>query len=260
MSMQAINFALNLPIDEPGPRLTLICIAFHIGYRTGDMFVSQDELAAEVRVTARSVRTYLAALESAGYIKREERRGENGHRSSDRIELIGYLEWQAVLETGGTISDPRKRGKISEQQPENFAGSDEANRKTSGVQPEKKASPTGNCFPVHMNHTNHNITTSAREGACVDGAAPSRAEGRKPDARPQVEITVKRGDASWQNWLERLRDAGQRELAASIEDAGALTASSRWYAPANALPRPAPSAPVAALSTTSKRITGEAAE
>lgn len=252
MSMQAINYALTLPIDDPGPRLTLIMIAFHVNYRSGDMFVGQDDLASEVRVTPRSIRRYLETLEEAGFIKREERRVD-GRQGTDRITLIGYLEWQHVIEHGGTIQNPLSRGKPVHNLEDKLSASPPP-----GGQP-GSSSRTENGLQADTavrskEPTNQKLTTSARKGACEAGASPLRAQvGAKPLRLFQ---TVRRGDVSWTDWIEKLTAAGHRDLAETIATAGSLIATSRWYSPEGSLPK---AGKATGLSSASKRMSGEVA-
>lgn len=253
MSMQAINFALTLPVDEPGPRLTLICIAFHVGYRSGDMFVGQEELAREVRVSSRAIRNYLITLEDAGLITREERRVE-GKRTSDRIALVGYLEWQHVLEHGGTISNPATRGKTVKKLPEKSSGDEVSTGTTASFLPEQNVVSTGTCVPVHIdsNLSNHKINLNAQAGACEANASPACAE----DGEKSGAVIVLRGAVSWPHWLDHLRQAGHRGLAEAIEAAGGLKAASKWWSPSG--PLPAPYNRSAQLTDASRRMSGDA--
>lgn len=155
MSMQAINYAMTLPVDETGPRFLLFLIAHHINWKTGTMYVSQEELAAEARISSRTCRRWLIALEKAEFIRRTERRDERGFRINDEIELLGYLEWQAIIYNGGELPDPNTRGKRIPQQPDKLSGSGRNYRtgddyRTNGASlPDKSCKPTGHCCPVY---------------------------------------------------------------------------------------------------------------
>lgn len=230
MSMQAINFALTLPVDEPGPRLLLLLIAHHINWKTGEMFVGQEELAAEARMTARSVRNHLTALEEAGLIIRSPQRDVNGRRGIDRISLVGYLEWQDVIYNGGTIQCPASRRRTTKEPAEKSSGSDDANRKNETVQPEKNGSPTGNCFPVD-NKEDHSLTISeplAREGARATRCA----------ARPRLE--VKAGDLSWTEWLAAIENNLGADASRSVAAIGKISVSAKWPRPGVPMPAIAP--------------------
>lgn len=224
--MQAINFALTLPVDEPGPRLLLILISHHINWKTGEMYVSQEDLAIEARMSSRSVRTHLATLEEAGLIVRMQTRNENGRRGVDRIILVGYLEWQDALYNGGTIPSPESRRKAPKSQPENSSSGDDANRKKDIAQPENQREPTGNCFPVHNKEepsSNHSEPL-ARTGARTTRSA----------ARPALE--VKAGDMSWSEWLEAIEEKLGADARRSAARLGKISVTARW--PREGVPMP----------------------
>lgn len=227
MSMQAINYALTLPVDEPGPRLLLILIAHHVNWKTGDMFVSQDELAEESRMSVRSIRNHLGVLEGMGLIIRHQQRDESGRRGVDRIELIGYLNWQHVLYHGGTIEAPATRCK---KPPANSAGSDDANRQNDDDQPAKSGEPTGNCLPVYKEPSLTINKPLAREGAHATQSA----------ARPAL---VKRGDATWRTWLNWLNDGGHEAAVQAFEREGAMVIYSERPAVGAPLPKLPPTNP-----------------
>lgn len=224
MSMQAINYALTMPVDEPGPRLLLILIAHHINWKTGDMFVSQDELAKEARMSSRSIRNHLGVLEDAGLIVRTQQRDESGRRGVDRIEMLGYLEWQDVIYNGGNIPSPENRRK---KPLANSAGSDDANRKNDACQPEKNGSPTGSSFPVYKEPS---LTVTNHTGAsapATQGAARST---------PSEEQLVLAGDGNWQLWLNWLRDQGHTAAAAAFEDEAGMVVFARQPSTGSRLP------------------------
>lgn len=231
MSMQAINYALTMPVDDPGPRLLLILIAHHINWKTGDMFVSQDELAKEARMSSRSIRNHLVVLEDAGLIVRTQQRDESGRRGVDRIEMPGYLEWQDVLYNGGTIPSPESRRK---KPPANSAASDDSNRKNTDNQPEKNGSPTGNSLPVYKEPS---LTISEPLGRAsahaTQGAARSAQEGEEPRI-------VLAGDDTWQLWLNWLKDQNQNRAASAFEAEGAMVVYAKRPASTCKLPALAP--------------------
>lgn len=231
MSLQAINFAMTQPVEETGPRLLLFIIAHHVNWETGFMYVTQEQLADEIKSSERSVRRWLEYLEVEGYIARRECRGDQGRRLPDEIELIGYLEWQRVLYEGGTIKSPKARAKrvdkLSEEQPDNLAGSDDdnrtllsgTNRTNEATQPDKSGGPTGQLCPVHKQPSSTISTTiSARAGACEAGASPTRAEGSR------APLILRRGDKGWTTWLEHL----PAHIAEQAEEAGAIEVPFRF--------------------------------
>lgn len=230
MSMQAINFALTLPVDEPGPRLLLLLIAHHINWKTGDMYVSQEELAQEARMSSRSIRNHLGTLQDSGLIVRTPTRGDDGRRSVDRISLVGYLEWQDVLYNGGTIPSPEGRRKAANKPAENSSGCEDANRKDDASQPEKSGEPTGSSFPVYKEPSLTLNKPSERASAhATQGAARSAQEVEEPRL-------ILPGDDTWRLWLNWLDDKGQsRAKKAFIEEGGMVVFS---YRPDTASPMP----------------------
>lgn len=242
MSMQAINFAMTQPVGEPGPRLLLFVIAHHVHWQTGTMYVSQAELAKEVCSSERSVRRWLDYLQSEGYITRQEKRDDRGHRLPDEIELLGYIEWQKVLYEGGTIRDPKTRGKAVEKQAANLADGQEPTGQMTGVLPDKMGEPTGQGMSG-SNEPSRTIrgTFSASERASdADASRTPRAEKLAPS------ITVRRSDPSWEDWVASV----DLETAERMQRAGEFTATKRW---------PGSDARITSLAgrDISKRIIGE---
>lgn len=237
MSMQAINYALTLPVDEPGPRLLMILIAHHVNWKTGDMFVSQDELADEAKMSSRTVRSHLCYLEDRGLIIRHQQRATDGRRGVDRIEFVGYLNWQHVLYHGGTIPPPSSRGKPvqteAETPPEDFASGDDANRKNHVDQPENSGAPTGSSFPVYKEpFLTINKTMKCASAHATQGAACSRQE---PPA-----ALVLACDPMWDQWLQWLRDKGQTKALRMFEAEGAMVVFSGKPYPESPFPKLAP--------------------
>lgn len=193
MSMQAINYALTLPVDESGPRLTLLIIAHHVNYRTGDMFVGQDELAAEVRRDERTVRRYLTHLEEAGFIRRMQQRSSDGKRMTDRIELVDYLEWQTVIEKGGVIKDPNTRGKRVEKPADKLSGSGPATGQNAPDQPDKNGLASGHLMSGTKGTIFNQDNLSAGMRACdVNTPRAALARNRR---------LVVKSDPDWWQWL-----------------------------------------------------------
>ena len=241
MSMQAINYAMTLPVDEPGPRLLLILIAHHINWKSGDMFVGQEELAQEARMTSRTVRNHLVILEERGFIERAPQRDDSGRRGMDRISLVGYLEWQDVLYNGGTIRPPSQLGKPvetqPETQPENSSCGCGSNRKNSADQPEKSGQPTGSCFPVYKNPS---LTISNKH------SAPLPPEPADPPGSGQVNVNCSREvrpairirsrDASWGAWLDHIETIAGHGARREAAELGEIRAVTRWPAVDTPLP------------------------
>lgn len=227
MSMQAINYAMTLPVDEPGPRLLLFVIAHHVHWKTGTMHVGQSELAEEVRSSERSVRRWLVYLEQAGFITRKECRDEKGHRLFDEIELLGYLEWQDVLYNGGTLPHPSTRGKPVEQPADNLAGGEEAYRTNEDALPDKSGQPTGQLCPPHIEPLrtirNHNARGGAREGnPDLEDADQRKRSRRKP-------TKIYPGTKEWAAWRLHYEQRGvPANMLAKVCELGVMEVPDRY--------------------------------
>ena len=102
-------------------QLILQAIARHADWNTGQCYPSQDALAVMSKCTARTVRSYLAKLESDGFITRQERRKDNGAKQSDLITLVGYEMWITSLREGGNVAKPKATQRY--EQAESLSGS-----------------------------------------------------------------------------------------------------------------------------------------
>lgn len=230
MSMQAINYAMTLPVEEPGPRLLLILIAHHVNWKTGTMFVSQTELAAEAKASERSVRRWCGVLEEAGFITKTERRAfGTGRRDVDEIELVGYLDWQEVIEKGGTIPDPSTRGKVLKTPPDNLAGSEEPTGQICAANRTKTASQPDNGVRYKKTTLTNNNHLSARE--CASHGA------RTPALNVVPQIKISRGDLSWDDWIAWMSDNDRRDLVNAAQEAGQIVCASRWPTDSSPPPR-----------------------
>lgn len=80
VNQAAIDWAWAQPIaNNPGARMALLCLA----RRVNDMWectASQEEVAVDAMVPARSMRRYLDQLEEGGFVGRVKRVDEKGHR------------------------------------------------------------------------------------------------------------------------------------------------------------------------------------
>ena len=240
MSMQAINFAMTLPVVEPGPRLLLFVIAHHVHWKTGAMHVGQSELADEVKSSVRSVRRWLIALEEAGYISRDKCRSENGHQDHDEITLLGYVEWQDVLYNGGTIVDPKTRGKpvenVDDEQADNLAAGEETSRTNLHAQADKSGGPAGHCCPpIKEPLRTINNPKSAQERA-KDSNSDLKSGPKAQRARTAIDLT--KNDSSWKEWISHLKAIGHEALAERADKVGMMTVNNRWpHSPNDPLPQ-----------------------
>ena len=247
MSMQAINFAMTLPVDDPGPRLLLVVIAHHVNWKTGTMHVSQDELAKEVRASKRSVQRWLSQLEDGEYITRSKQRGTDGHQGVDVIELLGYLEWQDVIQNGGTIPDPETRGKPIKSQGDKLATGQNPGRQTEPARATNEV-VQGDTRVTHNRNPSLTIDNLSADGRASEGARPPA-----PKRQHLPSFKIQPPDTTWDHWITWLTDHDHRDLALAAQEARQMETASRWPGDKSPLPR------VNGWPAIQKRKTGEAA-
>ena len=251
MSMQAMTYAMTLPVDASGPRLLLFCIAHHVSNETGCTIVGQKRLSDEARVSVRSIRRYLAELEEAGIVKCTPRRRDNGSQTTDTVELVGFTEWLNVIENGGVIP-PRKRAKPVDEPAANLAGGEPDLSAPPG---QRVSAPPGHCCPtLNQEFNQESLINSAQARAKCENSDLKVGVTLQP-VRSAIRLTP--ADASWKQWLEHLRTSGHAELAERAESVGEMTAASRW-------PRAGPGEPLPHVRKPAKNFTarmlGEAAK
>lgn len=86
MSLAAMTWAVEAPIERPTAKLALVCLADHAD-EEGACFPSQKALAAKVGVSERALRDALVWLEENGFISRSARHRKDGSRTSDAYQL-----------------------------------------------------------------------------------------------------------------------------------------------------------------------------
>lgn len=86
MSLAAMTWAVEAPIERPTAKLALVCLADHAD-EDGACFPSQKALAAKVGVSERALRDALVWLEDNGFIERTARHRKDGSRTSDAYQL-----------------------------------------------------------------------------------------------------------------------------------------------------------------------------
>jgi len=92
----AYTFATTKDTGSIALQMALYVIAMHVNVETGKTYCGIKTLMREARVRSdRTMRNYIKQLEDRGLIKREKRFRANGGKSSDLIELVGFLEWRA---------------------------------------------------------------------------------------------------------------------------------------------------------------------
>ncbi|MGW4426619.1 helix-turn-helix domain-containing protein [Streptosporangium sp. NPDC004631] len=83
----AFDWAWAQPVtNNPGARVVLLCVARRVD-GAWECTASQEEIAADALLSARSVRRYLEQLEADGHIQRRKRFDERGHRLPDLCRL-----------------------------------------------------------------------------------------------------------------------------------------------------------------------------
>ena len=99
MSIKALSWAFQQHIGSEIGKLVLVIVAIHCD-DDWSCFPSQKLLARECEVSDRTVRKWLANLEERGLLKRQQRRRQNGSRTTDLITLLpgpnGYSGAQAA--------------------------------------------------------------------------------------------------------------------------------------------------------------------
>lgn len=127
MSIQAVGWALSRDISPSSAKFVLVAIANYAD-ENGRCWPSQQRLANDTSLTERSIRSAIIALEELGYVKRVERRRQDGSRAADLIEIIG-MNSQPEKSSGGleNASEPtgnnfRDNRKSTTDQPEIISG------------------------------------------------------------------------------------------------------------------------------------------
>lgn len=90
MSFQAMALAVRVKGLTTSEKLTLLMLANYADERL-TCFPSQRTLSEDTGLSDKWLRQVLSSLESRGIIVRQERRRDDGSRSSDLIRLIGFL-------------------------------------------------------------------------------------------------------------------------------------------------------------------------
>ena len=86
MSIQAVAWAIKQKTGSPIAKCLLMACANYAN-ENGRAWPSQDTLAVDCDMSARTVREWLKVLEEQGLIQRERRSDKRGHRLSDYIIL-----------------------------------------------------------------------------------------------------------------------------------------------------------------------------
>lgn len=90
MSVQAISWAYSLAdLDDPITRFVLVTLCNYAD-DYGVCWPSVATLVADLRCSERKLRSCITSLETAGILRRIERRRDNGSRRSNAYLLIGF--------------------------------------------------------------------------------------------------------------------------------------------------------------------------
>lgn len=82
-----MSWAWEQKCPNIGTKAVLVALA-NFANESGYCYPGQETLAAMVSGASRTVRSHLAALESAGLIRRQARHDSKGHRTSDAVWLL----------------------------------------------------------------------------------------------------------------------------------------------------------------------------
>jgi hypothetical protein len=192
-------------------------ILVHIADATnaeGISYPGQKRIAKQTEMCERSVREHLAALEKAGFIKRQQRRRENGSRTSDYI----------LLPPLGPDGRPG-----ANWQPANSAGS-KTNRQ---MAPSSPANPAGPELPVEpsVNKTFSADAESLRKegGSQADQATLLPAPEQKE--QKQKGSAAPRKSNKWVEFLRECADAYERRRHkswAKLDEFGISRRGQKW--------------------------------
>lgn len=87
MSNQALTLVTERQFGSSSKKLVMLILANYAD-EAWSCFPGQEKIAAEGEMTDRTVRTVLKELEEDGLIRRQERRRDDGYKTSDRTYLV----------------------------------------------------------------------------------------------------------------------------------------------------------------------------
>lgn len=105
MSVQAITWAINYPAENATEKAILLVLA---NYADGDgyCYPGQQSIARQSACSERTVRRVMDDLEARGVIKRVERRGTKGQRTSNATFLVAFSQPDTVSGRGEPTGHP----------------------------------------------------------------------------------------------------------------------------------------------------------
>jgi hypothetical protein len=105
--MHAYTFATSRDTGDIALQMTLYVIAMHVNVETGQTYAGVRTLMREAKIKSdKTMRNYLKELEAMGFIKREKRQRTNGGKTTDNIELCGFLKWFRALRGEPEMTPP----------------------------------------------------------------------------------------------------------------------------------------------------------
>lgn len=116
MSIQALAWARTVTTGTSNRKLVLWVLADYAD-EAWSCYPGQKRIAAETELGERTVRRVLAELETAGLITRQERRRDDGYRTSDRIVLQ-----PGAISPANPAADPEPHRPTTTVSPANPAG------------------------------------------------------------------------------------------------------------------------------------------
>ncbi|MEU7831324.1 hypothetical protein [Nonomuraea sp. NPDC049129] len=117
LNQAAIDWAWVQSIaNNPGARMALLCLARRVD-ETWECTASQEEVAVDAMVPARSMRRYLEHLEDGGFIERLKRLDEKGQRLPSVFRLNPRSSPTAILASGRDQQGRREGGHSTSSDP-----------------------------------------------------------------------------------------------------------------------------------------------
>lgn len=199
MSVFAISWAYNQQTGKAGAKALLVALA-NFADGSGRCWPAQETLAEMLETDTRSIRRYADFLEQNGFIKREVRRDEKGHRASDIYVLLAP---EKELKPGK--NQPDKLTAREASQPDNLSTRSES-------LPDNLSIPTGQSvqsLPDNLSGIYNKAEPSIRtviEPSDV-GAIATNAPGSASVSKPKKTVSKKpvATEISLDEWLTLLQ-------------------------------------------------------
>lgn len=159
MSWQACAWAIGQKTGSPARKIVLILLANRADEEGKNVFISQSRIAREGEMSTKSVRAHLKALEDMGIIRRDERRREDGSRSTDLIEL----NMSGEISQGENISPPTENISSGGDESSGGVGKNRAlgGENISGLEPS-----------INLNSNRNNNSAGAKKGSRLKSGTP----------------------------------------------------------------------------------------